>query len=68
MLLAWVAFDRNLLPLLFPVISGFALLGPVAAIGLYEMSRRREMGEEPRWAHAFAVSSRRPSGRSWCSG
>jgi len=54
-LLAWVAFNRNLLPLLFPVMSGFALLGPVAAIGLYEMSRRREMGEEPRWADAFAV-------------
>ena len=46
-LLAWVAFDRNLLPLLFPVMSGFALVGPVAAVGLYEMSRRRELGEEP---------------------
>jgi uncharacterized membrane protein len=54
-LLAWIAFDRNLLPLLFPVASGFALIGPVAAVGLYEMSRRREMGEEPDWAHAFAV-------------
>jgi uncharacterized membrane protein len=55
LLLAWIAFDRNLLPLLFPVISGFALIGPVAAVGLYEMSRRREMGEEPGWAHAFEV-------------
>ncbi len=54
-LLAWIAFDRNLLPLLFPVISGFALIGPVAEVGLYEMSRRRELGEEPGWAHAFAV-------------
>ena len=54
-LLAWFAFDRNLVPLLFPVISGFALLGPVAGVGLYEMSRRREIGEEPSWAHAFAV-------------
>ena len=41
--LAWIAFDRNLLPLLFPVISGFALIGPLAAVGLYEMSRRREL-------------------------
>jgi uncharacterized membrane protein len=55
LLLAWIAFDRNLLPLLFPVISGFALIGPVAAVGLYEMSRRRELGEEPGWAHAFGV-------------
>ena len=54
MLLAWMALDRNLLPLLFPVTSGFALIGPVAAVGLYEMSRQREMGEEPDWAHAFA--------------
>ena len=54
-LLAWFAFDRNLVPLLFPVISGFALLGPVAGVGLYEMSRRREIGEEPSWAHAFEV-------------
>jgi uncharacterized membrane protein len=54
-LLAWFAFDRNLVPLLFPVISGFALLGPVAGVGLYEMSRRREIGEEPSWADAFAV-------------
>jgi uncharacterized membrane protein len=54
-LLAWVAFDRNLVPLLFPVISGFALIGPLAGVGLYEMSRERENGEEPSWAHAFAV-------------
>ena len=54
-LLAWIALDRNLLPLLFPVMSGFALIGPVAAVGLYEMSRRRELGEEPDWAHAFEV-------------
>jgi uncharacterized membrane protein len=53
--LAWIAFDRNLVPLLFPLISGFALIGPVAAVGLYEMSRQREMGVEPSWAHAFEV-------------
>jgi uncharacterized membrane protein len=55
LLLAWIAFDRNLLPLLFPVMSGVALVGPVAAVGLYEMSRRREMGLQADWADAFAV-------------
>jgi uncharacterized membrane protein len=55
LLMAWIAFDRNLLPLLFPVISGFALIGPLAAVGLYEMSRRRELGEEIHWSHAFGV-------------
>ncbi|HEU0220788.1 MAG TPA: DUF2189 domain-containing protein [Paracoccaceae bacterium] len=53
--LAWIAFERNFLPLIFPLISGFALIGPVAAVGLYEMSRRRELGMTPNWASAFSV-------------
>ena len=52
-----VALDRQTVQHLFPLLGGFALLGPMLGLFLYEMSRTIELNLNPSWGQVLKVKS-----------
>jgi uncharacterized membrane protein len=55
-LLVWLAWDEGNVVLLFTLVTGFVLMGPVLAFGIYSISRQLELGLQPRLGYCIEAS------------
>lgn len=55
-LLTWLAWGEGNVVLLFTLVTGFVLMGPVLAFGLYSISSQLEMGLKPRIGYCIQAS------------
>lgn len=53
--LGYTLFEQGRPAWLIPAAAGFPLLAPFTAVGLYEVSRRREAGLPLRWGHVLGA-------------
>lgn len=56
--IVWALYSGQVSYWIFPLAAGFPLVGPFAAVGLYEVSRRLETGEPIGWGAILAAGFR----------
>lgn len=61
--IVWITWEKEYRGLMFPLVAGFTLIGPFAAVALYEVSRLREVGGPISWGHIGRIM-RGASGKS----
>lgn len=54
-LVAMAALNMSVWPMVFPLLAGISLLGPLVATGFYELAKRHESGADASWFHFLDV-------------